>query len=70
MSKSINLEYELYCPVCDHTFKQPVFLHKVPDDFDIEPYLAGMVERHDHAAYQAYRAKQIELSKAKNDANK
>ena len=59
-TKTIYEEYELYCPVCDHTFKQLVVLHKVPEDFDMGPHLQGMVERHDHAAYQAWKAKQVE----------
>jgi hypothetical protein len=60
MAYAIWKEYELYCPVCDHTFKQLVVLHKVPEGFEIEPYLAGFVAGHDHKAYQEYRAKQIE----------
>jgi C4-type Zn-finger protein len=59
IKEPIYQEYELYCPVCDHTFKQLVVLHKVPEDFDVGPYLAGMVERHDHKAYQEYRDKQL-----------
>ncbi len=58
-------EYELYCPVCNAHFKQLVVLHKLPKGFQIEPYLAGMVESHDHAAYQAWQAKLREESETK-----
>jgi hypothetical protein len=29
-----------------------VVLHKVPENFDITPHLAGFVERHNHKAWQ------------------
>ena len=57
MANASFQEYELFCPVCNVRFKQLVVLHKLPKGFEIEPYLAGMVERHDHAAYQAAKAK-------------
>jgi hypothetical protein len=52
MADAIYKEYELYCPVCQVTFKQLVVLHKVPKDFRIDDYLAGMVEQHDHKAFK------------------
>lgn len=61
MADAIWKEYQLYCPVCDVKFKQLVVLHKLPKGFKIDPYLAGMVEQHDHQAYQASR-KQANLA--------
>jgi len=55
MNDAIWREYELYCPVCNAPFKQLVMLHKVPDDFDIAPYLQGFIERHDHNAFEESR---------------
>ena len=52
MADAIWNEYELFCPVCNTHFKQLVVLHKVPENFDITPYLAGFVERHGHKAFQ------------------
>jgi len=52
MTDAISREFELHCPVCKTTFRQLVVLHKVPENFRIENYLAGMIERHDHKAYQ------------------
>lgn len=52
MADAIWNEYELFCPVCDAYFKQLVVLHEVPENFDIAPYLAGIVERHNHEAFQ------------------
>jgi hypothetical protein len=45
-------EYTLFCPVCNAHFKQLVVMHKLPKNFKIDSYLSGMVERHDHKAYQ------------------
>jgi hypothetical protein len=55
MADAIWNEYELFCPVCDAYFKQLVVLHEVPENFDIVPYLAGIVERHNHEAFQEAR---------------
>ena len=52
MADAIWKEYELFCPVCNAHFKELVVLNKVPKNFDITPYLAGFVERHDHKAFQ------------------
>ncbi len=58
MEKAIWETIELYCPVCETTFNQLVVLHKAPMGFKIDKYLAGMVENHDHQAYQAFQAAQ------------
>ncbi len=60
MADAIWKEYELFCPVCNASFKQLVVLHKVPEDFDITPYLAGFVESHDHMAFQEAQRKKAE----------
>jgi len=52
MQETIWETIELFCPVCNATFNQLVVLHKVPKGFKIDKYLAGMVENHDHKAYQ------------------
>jgi C4-type Zn-finger protein len=57
MTDAIWKEFRLFCPVCNDTFTQLVVIHKVPANFKIEPYLEGMVERHDHQAYQQAKAK-------------
>lgn len=49
-------EYRLFCPVCNVYFTQLVVLQKLPKNFKIEPYLAGMVKSHDHKAYQEAQA--------------
>ncbi|MGA2832266.1 MAG: hypothetical protein ABSE55_04265 [Terracidiphilus sp.] len=56
MQKTIWETFELFCPVCNTTFNQLVVLHKVPEGFKIDKYLAGMVENHNHKAYQAAKA--------------
>ena len=56
MQETIWETIELFCPVCNATFNQLVVLHKVPKGFKIDKYLAGMVENHDHKAYQAAKA--------------
>lgn len=56
MEETIWETFELFCPVCNVTFNQLVVLHKVPKGFKIDKYLAGMVENHDHKAYQAAKA--------------
>jgi hypothetical protein len=60
MENAIFREYELYCPVCDHTFKQLIVLHKLPEEFDVTQILADAVGRHDHKAYQDYKKAQME----------
>jgi hypothetical protein len=70
MANASFVEYELFCPVCNVNFKQLVVLHKLPKNFNIDGYLAGMVERHDHAAYQKAKAERdnaasVEQSKKK-----
>jgi len=60
MAEAIWNEYELFCPVCNTHFKQLVLLHKVPENFDIAPYLAGFVENHDHKAWQEAQRKKPE----------
>jgi hypothetical protein len=60
MADAIWKEYELFCPVCNAYFKQLVVLHKVPDNFDITPYLSGFVERHGHEAFQAAQRKKAQ----------
>jgi hypothetical protein len=59
-------EYELFCPVCNAHFIQLVVLHKVPKNFDITPYLAGFVERHDHKAWQEAQQKKAESGDSEN----
>ncbi|MGB9406124.1 MAG: hypothetical protein WCA89_01245 [Terracidiphilus sp.] len=56
MAKTNCYEFRLFCPICNASFTQLVILHKVPKGFKIDSYLAGMVERHDHQAFQAARA--------------
>jgi hypothetical protein len=57
VAKAEWLEFRLFCPVCNVHFTQLVVLHKLPKNFKIEPYLAGMVESHDHKAVQEAQAK-------------
>jgi hypothetical protein len=52
MADAIWKEYDLFCPVCNASFKQLVVLHEAPENFDIAPYLAGFVKSHDHKAFQ------------------
>ncbi len=52
MADAIWKEYELFCPVCNAYFKELVVIYKELENFDITPYLAGFVERHDHQAFQ------------------
>jgi 5-methylcytosine-specific restriction endonuclease McrA len=60
MADAIWKEYELFCPVCNATFKQLVVLHKVPKNFDITPYLDGFVKSHDHKTWQEARRQKAE----------
>jgi 5-methylcytosine-specific restriction endonuclease McrA len=60
MADAIWKEYELFCPVCNATFKQLVVLHKVPKNFGITPYLEGFVKSHDHKAWQEAQQKKAE----------
>ena len=60
MADAIWKEYELFCPVCNATFKQLVVLHKVPENFDITPYLEGFVKSHDHKAWQEAQRQKAE----------
>jgi 5-methylcytosine-specific restriction endonuclease McrA len=57
MTDAIWKEIRLFCPVCNDHFTQLVVIHKVPANFKIEPYLEGMIERHDHQAFQQAKAK-------------
>jgi len=68
MADAIWKEYELFCPVCNATFKQLVVLHKLPENFDMTPYLDSMVKSHDHKAFQEARRKEAEAGGAGNDA--
>ena len=60
MADASWMEYELFCPVCNTHFKQLVVLHKVPENFDITPYLEGFVKSHDHKAWQEAQRKKAE----------
>ena len=57
MTDAIWTQFRLFCPVCNDHFTQLVVIHKVPENFKIESYLAGMVEGHDHQAFQQAKAK-------------
>jgi hypothetical protein len=50
------MEYRLFCPICNDYFTQLVVLHKLPKNFKIDSYLAGMVESHNHKAFQDAKA--------------
>jgi hypothetical protein len=50
------MEYRLFCPICNDYFTQLVVLHKLPKNFKMDPYMAGIVERHDHKAFQDAKA--------------
>jgi hypothetical protein len=56
MANAKWMEYRLFCPVCNDYFTQLVVLHKLPKNFKIDPYLAGMVESHNHKAFQGAKA--------------
>jgi hypothetical protein len=56
MASAKWMEYRLFCPVCNDYFTQLVVLHKLPENFKIDPYLAGMVQNHDHKAYRDAKA--------------
>jgi hypothetical protein len=56
------IEYRLFCPACDDYFTQLVALHQLPRNFDIDSHLTGMVERHNHKAYQEARAQKEKSS--------
>jgi len=43
-----------FCPVCNESFS---LMAVVPKDADVDAYLADVVARHDHKAYQ--EAKQL-----------
>lgn len=60
MADAIFKEYRLFCPICNDYFTQLVVLQKLPKNFNIEPYLAGMVESHNHQEYQEAKAKKEE----------
>jgi alkyl hydroperoxide reductase subunit AhpC len=60
MTDAIGKEYELFCPVCNTTFKQLDELHKVPKNFDIAPYLEGFVKSHDHKAWQEAQRQKVQ----------
>ncbi|MGB0065627.1 MAG: hypothetical protein WBP85_14390 [Terracidiphilus sp.] len=65
MADAIWNEYELFCPVCNVTFKQLVVLHKVPENFDIAPYLEGFVKSHDHKAFQEAQRQKAESDRGR-----
>jgi hypothetical protein len=52
MANARWMEYRLFCPICNDYFTQLVIRHKLPKNFKIDPYLSGMVERHNHKAFQ------------------
>jgi hypothetical protein len=56
MANARWMEYRLFCPICNDYFTRLVTLHKLPKNFKIDPYLAGMVERHNHKAFQDAKA--------------
>jgi 5-methylcytosine-specific restriction endonuclease McrA len=56
MTDAIWKEFRLFCPVCNDHFTQLVVIHKVPANFNIEPYLEGMIESHDHQVFQQAKA--------------
>jgi hypothetical protein len=56
MANAEAMEYRLFCPICNDYFTQLVVIHELPENFNIEPHLAGMVERHNHKAYQEAKA--------------
>ena len=68
MADAIWKEYELFCPVCNAHFKQLVVLHKVPENFEIAPWLAGFVERHDHKAFQEAQRQKARSVSGSGDA--
>ena len=68
MAKARWMMYTLFCPVCNDYFKELVVIYKVPKNFDIEPHLAGMVERHDHNAFQEAKA-QMERARVESPEN-
>ena len=59
MTDAIWKEFRLFCPVCNDHFTQLVVIHKVPANFNIEPYLEGMIESHNHQAFQLAKAKAL-----------
>jgi hypothetical protein len=64
MANATYKEFKLFCPICNVTFTQLVVLHKLPENFNIDRYLAGMVESHNHKEYQAYQARLADPEKA------
>ena len=56
MANARRMEYRLFCPICNDYFTQLVVLHKLPKNFKMDPYMAGIVERHDHKAFQDAKA--------------
>lgn len=67
MANAIWKEYELFCPVCNVNFKQLVVLHKVPENFDITPYLDGFVKSHNHEAWREAQRKKAEAEDSKDE---
>jgi hypothetical protein len=57
MANASFREYQLYCPICDHTFTQLLVLHKLPKDLNVDSILANCVAGHDHKAYQDAKAR-------------
>jgi hypothetical protein len=70
MANAIFQEFKLFCPICNVTFTQPVFVHKVPKNFSIEKYLHIMVENHNHQAYQAAQAHKKDAVPDEQDGEK
>jgi hypothetical protein len=68
MAEAIFQEIQLYCPVCDANFTQLVVLHKLPKGFKTDSYLADMVERHNHQAFQAARKQAKSVDAGDQDA--
>ncbi len=70
MADAMWKKYELFCPVCNAHFMQLVVLHKVPENFDITPYLDGFVESHDHKAWQAAQRQKTESGDSRDLARR
>lgn len=47
-----------FCPVCNETFTVMAVL---PKDEDVEAYLADVVARHDHKAYQEAKQQRFKI---------
>ena len=69
MANAKWMEYRLFCPICKDHFTKLVVLHKLPRNFKIDSYLAGMVESHNHKAFQEAKAqqRQAQVAQQKKD---